>query len=42
MFESTVMFGISMVSLVIAHFVGRTRRRAISENKVIGNSNTSR
>ncbi|MFA6527630.1 MAG: Npt1/Npt2 family nucleotide transporter [Candidatus Babeliales bacterium] len=42
MFESTVMFGISMVWLVIAYFVGRTHRRTISENKVIGNSNTSR
>lgn len=38
MFESGVIFGISMVWLVIAYFVGRTYRTTINENKVIGNS----
>ena len=38
MFESAVIFGISMVWLVIAYFVGRTYHKTIRENKVIGNN----
>lgn len=40
MFESMVIFGISMAWVVVAYFVGRTYRTTIAENKVIGNTLT--